>query len=338
MELEEIANKNEWEDVVRESKEKTFLHSWQWGDFQESLGETIWRFILRQQGRAQGVVLVVKVHAKRGNFLFVPQGPIMIDSKSKNQSIKLRNEAYKSLIACLKELALKEDCTFIRISPILEDTRENNQLFYSLGFREAPLHMHAELSWVLDISKSEEELLAGMRKTTRNLIRRGQREGVMVRAGTLEEFYSLYKETEKRQRFNAFSKDYLEKEQQAFPNNSQVYLALHNDTVLAGAFIVYHEGTIYYHHGASLHAKVPAAYTLQWEIIRQAKAKGMTKYNFWGIVSEDKTKHPWYGLSLFKRGFGGQEWSLAHAKDFALSYRYWFGYGVDTMRKWKKRY
>jgi len=359
MRIFEIKDKNIWEDFLQGVGEKTFLQSWAWGEFQKAMGEKIWRLGMYEEEELVGVCLVVKISARRGRFLFVPQGPI-ISSKFKVQSEKLQFKI-KNLFQSLKELAKKERCSFIRISPILEDTKENNELFEKLGFRDAPSHMHAELSWVLDISKleaqlpmlrrqaSEQELLGGMRKTTRNLVGRGEREGVEVGKGTLEEFYALYQETEKRQQFVAFSKEYLQKEMEAFntkykiqntryKQSAEIFLAEYQGKILAGAIIVFYGDTAYYHHGASLHSKIPAAYTLQWEIMKEAKKHGILKYNFWGVVEEDDANHPWHGLSLFKRGFGGQEWRLMHAKDIPLSWRYWISWSIERARNWKRGY
>jgi len=328
MDFLEIKDKNIWEEFLKGVKEKTFLQSWSWGEFQEALGEKIWRLGIYDDEKLIGVFLVVKLTARRGRFLFIPHGPIL-----KTENLKLT-----TFIEFLKELAKKEKCSFIRISPILEETEKNEKLFKSLGFRNAPLHMHAELTWVLNLQKSEEELLADMRKTTRNLVKRGEREGVEVKEGTLDEFYALYRKTEKRQKFVAFSKKYLETELRAFDEDARIFLAIHEGTILAGAIIVFYDDTIYYHHGASLHSQIPAAYSLQWEIIKFAKRRDLKRYNFWGVVKETDTAHPWHGLSLFKRGFGGKEWPLMHAKDLPLSYKYWISWGIERARKWKRGY
>ncbi len=339
MEILEIKNKNIWEGFLANSEKKTFLHSWAWGEFSKTMGEKIWRWGIYKNKELFGVALVIKVRARRGNFLFIPHGPILLTTHYKLQT----------LIDHLKQLAKEERCGFIRVSPIWEDTKENREMFRRLGFRPAPMHMHAELTWVLDASGSEEEIMAGMRKTTRNLVRRGEREGVIVEEGSLDEFYPLFEETAKRQKFIQFSREYLQKEIEAFrsnagnlklktENSAKIFLAKHNGQVLAGAFIVFYDDTAYYHHAASTHSKIPAAYTLQWEIIREAKKREKKYYNFWGVVPESDTNHPWWGLSLFKRGFGGQEWNLMHAQDLSLSWKYYISWGIEKARKWKRGY
>ena len=41
-------------------------------------------------------------------------------------------------------------------------------------------------------------------------------------------------------------------------------------------------------------------------MLMDARATGMTTFDFWGIAPTDDPSHPWHGLSTFKRSFGGQ--------------------------------
>src|SRR3989338_9912939 len=137
MEVKEIYEKKIWEDFLLQCKEKTFLQSCSWGQFHISMGNKIWRFGIYEQEELRAVTLVVKIKSRRASFLLVPHGPI-VNSKFKNQNAKLLS----ILLEKLKELAKEERVDFIRISPILERTDENNDLFKNLGFRLRPLHLH----------------------------------------------------------------------------------------------------------------------------------------------------------------------------------------------------
>lgn len=356
MNILEINNKHQWEEFLAGIEQKTFLHSWAWGEFQQAMGERVWRLGMYENDELVGVALVISIKAKRGKFLFVPHGPVFIKNWTisnfefliSKQAPSSKLQVSNRLIDFLRNLARQEKCGFIRMSPVLEDIKENRELFAKLGFRRAPIHMHAELSLVLNVSQNEEEILQGMRKTTRNLIRRGEREEVEVATGSLGEFYPLFEKTAKRQGFVKFSREYLEKELQSFQSlvtsyslpvtDALIFLAKHDGKILAGAFIVFYDDTAYYHHGASLHSKIPAAYSLQWEIIKEVKKRGIKQYNFWGVVPESETTHPWHGLSLFKRGFGGREVSLMPAQDLVLSWKYWISWGIEILRKWKRNY
>jgi lipid II:glycine glycyltransferase (peptidoglycan interpeptide bridge formation enzyme) len=184
--------------------------------------------------------------------------------------------------------------------------------------------MHAETTWTLDITKDDEaELLSNMRKNTRYYVRRGEKEGVTVEIrkdlAAVEEFYNIHKETVGRHHFTPFSLDYLKKQFEAFSADDQiaVFHAKFDGKILSSAIIPLYGDSAFYHHGASadMYSKVPSSYLLQWEIIREAKRRGLKHYNFWGIAPTDDKKHPWYGLSLFKKGFGGYSTELIPAQD-----------------------
>lgn len=336
LEIREIFDKKEWDNFLFSQETATFLESWNWGEFNQSIGSKIWRLgIYHKNSQLIGVALIIKVTAKRGTFLFCPHGPILADE----------TRGLKSLVSYLNLLAKKENCSFIRFSPILARTPENEKLFKDLGFRPAPMHMHAEIGWILDIAPSEEKLLQDMRRTTRYLIHRAQKDGVEVLKSRQQEdaevFIKLYEETAQRRSFVAFSEDYLEKELKAFKNDNQalIFLAKYRGEFVCGALIVFCDQSAFYHQGASSlkYPKVPAPYLLQWEIIKEAKKRGLRYYNFWGVSPENKPHHPWAGTSLFKKGFGGFSQEYVPAQDLILKPVYWFNYIVEKVRKVRRK-
>ena len=82
MQIKEITGKSQWEDFILQNKEATFLHSWNWGEFNKNTGEKIWQVGIFNGKELIAVALIIKVKARRGSFLFVPQGPI-VSQKSK---------------------------------------------------------------------------------------------------------------------------------------------------------------------------------------------------------------------------------------------------------------
>ncbi len=339
VEIKEIKNKKEWEDFLEQEKPHTFLQSWNWGEFHRLMGDKFWRLGMYEKDlRLVGIALVVKISAKRGKFLFIPHGPIL----SGIADYKLQIE---KLLEYLKDLAKKENCGFIRISPLMPLTPLNEKLFKDLGFRPAPIHMHAaELVWILDVSQTEEEILRGMRKTTRYLIRKAQADGVKIiksnKSEDLKIFNKIYEETATRQHFTPYSRDFLKNEFEAFQKDNKIlfFFAKYKDEIVSAAMIIYSGESAFYHQGASSHKypKIPAPYLLQWEIIREAKKRGLKYYNFWGISPENEPKHPWAGLSLFKKGFGGFSEEYVPAQDLILKKSYWLTYIIEKARKIKR--
>ena len=68
MEVKEIQDKNIWENFLSEYEEKTFLQSWNWGEFQEIMGNKIWRLGVYDKENLIGLALMSKIKARRGNF------------------------------------------------------------------------------------------------------------------------------------------------------------------------------------------------------------------------------------------------------------------------------
>jgi len=344
--VKEIEDKKTWEDFLLDCEEKTFLQSWNWGEFQKLMGNKIWRMGISENGELIAICFFYKIAARRGTFLFLPHGPTL-KSKVNPPTGGQKSKVLVVLLEGLKKVAKEEGASFIRIAPIWERSQENVEIFKDFGFRQAPIHMHPELTWQLNILGTEEEILKGMRKTTRYLVNQGikKKEVEIVKSKdekTVEIFNELYQATVNRQRFTPFSLNYLKNELLAFSPDNEVlvFLAKHKNETLASAIFIFWQGIAFYHQGASTLAypKIPASYFLQWEAIKEAKSRGCKIYNFWGIAESDlKDKsHPWWGLTLFKMGFGGEKKEYVRTQDLPLSKKYWFNFLVERIRKTKR--
>lgn len=319
--IKPITERGVWDAFLAGARPHTFLQSWEWGNFNEQNGNRIFRLGVFDGDAPIALALVIRVSARRGSFLLVPHGPIGDITP-----------VLPVLTDHLKELGNRERCRFIRICPLSVDSTENQEIFSELHYRNAPIHMHPELAWLLDLGPDEEMLLRGMRKTTRHAIRNASDSGVTVKTGTLDDFWPLYAKTAVSQQFVPFTRNYLAAELETC--SAQIFLGMHEGHPISGAFIVFSGEGAFYHHGASVAGqKIPAAHLLQWEIIRAARRRGMKFYNFWGIAPESAAHHPWAGLTLFKKGFGGFAEKYLHAQDLPLSKWYTLNYAIETLRR-----
>lgn len=314
---------------------KTFLQSWYWGEFVKRDGSKVWRLGIESQEKLVGTCLVQKVEARRGTFLLVPHGPL-IDWHKKT--------ILTALIEKLVDLGRQENCDFIRINPTLEDSPEARRLFKNFGFRRAPLYVHTENFWVLNIKPGEDELLGSMRKVHRYSIRKAARLGVKVKQSAdpadIDRFYKLYRQTVQHQHFIPFSRDYIRLQLDTFaPQDlARIFFARLQGKILAAAVIDFWDSGAFYHHGASSReAQVPASHLLQWEAIREARRRGLEWYNFWGIAPEGRKNHPFSGITFFKTGFGGRRVELVPTQDLVLTSRYWLSWGVEKIRRSRRR-
>ena len=331
--VKNIEQEKVWEDFLAQHPEANFLQSWHWGQFHKALGNIIYRAGFYRGENLVGVMLSVVEDARRGRYLTVPAGPI-IDWQDE--------EVVKSFIGQIKHQASEDDCVFIRVRPQLESNEFSNALFKKHGFVSAPIHLHAELTSQLDLSPTEDQLLANMRKATRYEIKKGIGQGIKIRVledtDAIKKFYKLQMLTAERQKFVPFSYKFLQEQFNVFAQAGKalLYSAEINDKLLAMGFIIFYGQEAAYHYGASTDEgrKYPGAYLIQWEAIKEAKRRGMKRYNFWGVTREDQKEHRFYRLSIFKRGFGGKDLEYLHAQDLVINrFRYLINLVVESIRK-----
>lgn len=333
MNIQDITDKTQWDDFVTSHPEANFLHAWQWGEFHIARGKTVIRRGVFDGEKLIGVYEGEIETARRGRHLAIAGGPIV---DWDNQP------AIQALVEDMRAQGRKHRCAFVRVRPQLEKTDESMRLFASLGFKRAPMYLSVELAGVLDLEKSEEELLKGMRQRLRRALRKAAKNDIQVEASTdpkqIKNFYDIQLQTASRHQFVAFSEDFLEKQFSAFADDGAavLYTARYNDEILAQNFMIFYGNEASYHYGVSteLGTKLSGAPLLHMQAMRDARDRGIKRYSFWGIVDEDDTKHRFYGVSVFKRGFGVDELRYVPAHDLILDrFAYLKTWIIETTRR-----
>jgi len=331
--LKEITDPRQWEKFVTSRPESNFLQSYYHGKTYENLGKKVFYLGIFEGKKLVGICLGIVENAKRGRYLSIPGGPL-IDWE--NQTL------IRSFFNKIKEIAKNENCIFIRLRAQIEDTEDNRKLMKKHSLKPSPMHLMAEHTLQLNLNQPEEAILAQMRKTTRYEIKKAQNLGIKVITSTeikdVDEFYAVQLETAKRQKFVPFSLPLIRSEFLEFADQNQavLYKAVLNGKNLAYALIIHYPTESSYHFGASTEEgrSFPGAYLIQWQAIKDSQKRGIPRYNFWGIVGENQTKHRFYGVSVFKRGFGGQEVKYLPAHDLVINpLKYLPTYLFETLRK-----
>lgn len=329
-----IDSEKDWENFLAGRPEASFLQSWYWGQFHLALGKKIHRVGFYRDGQLAGIMLAIIEDAKRGKYLTVPGGPIFDWN-----NLALR----EPFVEEIKRIAGLNGCSFVRVRPQIQSDEYSKNIFRLHKFIDAPIHLHAESTSQLDLTKSEENLLAGMRKATRYEIKKAGSLGIKITATEdpfgIKKFYDLQVLTSERQKFTPFSYQFLYEQFKIFSQAGKalLYSAELEGELLAQAFVIFYGQEAVYHYGASTEEgrKYPGAYLAQWEAIKEAKKRGAKKYNFWGVSPTEQRTHRFYGLSIFKRGFGGSDFEYLHAQDLVISYpRYAINYFVEKARKY----
>ena len=340
-----------WSSIQSLYPEANFLQSPEWGRMNELIGHKV---IIEATSRAW-CLMIVK-NAKRGRYLEIPGGPLLDWENS---------AATHAMFTKIRSVAKSEKCVFVRLRPQLRSTPENLQIIAKLGLKKAPMHLHAEHTVILDLNKSEDDLLKEMRRQTRYEVRRADKLGITVDWSDSEdifrEFQQVQAETALRQHFVPPDLDTLLAERTAFNSANKVsaeasgkVIKSHTENPAArlyvaktaeGAPIAYglilidgSEAEYFEAASTELNHKLPGAYALQWQVIKDLKKLGVKRYNLWGIAPHGQKNHRYAGVTTFKTGFGGEIVEFVPASDLVIRrIRYLLNLLVETIRK-KKRH
>ena len=331
--MQTIQDESTWNDFVTSHPEANFLQSWQWGEFQLSRKRHIVRRELYDGEKLVGVYIGHVEPAKRGTHMQIAGGPILDWSD---------RQAVTAVFADIRSQAKELHCVYVRIRPQLEQSDTSMKTMTSLGLKKAPMYLSVELAGVLDLTKSEEEITQGMRQRLRRALRKAAKNNITVETSTnpddIDEFYDIQLQTAGRHQFVAFDKEFLKKQFAAFAatGNATLYTAKYQGETLAQNFMIFYGNEASYHYGVSteLGTKLSGAPLLHMQAMRDARDRGITRYNFWGIVDEDDTNHRFYGVSVFKRGFGVDELRYTPAHDLVVNKsKYLKNFLIETVRR-----
>lgn len=255
------------------------------------------------------------------SYWLVPRGPIVKGPLSHPDSVALLQEL-------LQKLRIECKGTHVRIEPPYERCYESLclVLVQALGLRRAGF-VHPENSRIIDLQKSEDELLSSMHPKTRYNIRLAEKKGVTVETGAhlVEEFLRLNKETTARDQFISHPDAYYKKMVATLSEKMvTVYGARFQGRIIAANVVMTFGNTVTYLHGASSSRdrSVMAPHLLQWHQIQDAKNRGVRWYDFWGVAtseSDEKMKQHWAGITRFKDGFPGRGISYLGTFDLPIS-------------------
>ena len=332
-----VTQKAVWERFVLSQAPQSFLQSWNWGETNRLLGKKIWRVGLDVNRKLVGVALIIKETARRGSHLVIPGGPLF-DWQD--------DEVVSVFINYVSRLAREEKVWFVRVRPEIPDSGSAREYFSKAGFVRSHMHLHAQNTWVLDISRSLGDILAGMRKTTRYLVKKSGTipELEIYMSNTTRDVVTLsglQEQTVKRHNFVGFSRSAFDAEMTSFggDNEALLFVCKYKGRPVAAAIIIFYAKVAYYHYSGSslLFPGLPSSYFLQWAIIQEAKKRGCSLYNFWGISPTDDPKHRFYGVTVFKKGFGGRRVDWLPAFDLPLSKLYWLTRAFEYSRKKVRR-
>lgn len=331
--MKDATSRDVWDEFVKSHVEANFLQSWDFYEFHRSRGKQVVRRLAYKDDEIVGAYAGVVETAKRGKYLAIAGGPIL---NWKNRKL------VQAMFDDIREQGENARCVFVRVRPQLELSDMSLRLMAELGLKQAPMYLSVEFAGILDLQKSEEEILAGASQGFRRKLRKAAKNGIEITAETsdeaIREFCRLEKLHAERQKYVAFSSSYLTKQFEEFRKGGEVliYTARKDGETLAQNFMIFYGPEASYHYGVSseLGTRYSAAPLLHMEAMKEARKRGCIRYNLWGIVEPDETSHRFYGVSEFKRSFGCEELRYTPAHDIILKpFAYQKTKLVETARK-----
>lgn len=169
---------------------------------------------------------------------------------------------------------------------------------------------------ILDLTRSEDELLGAMSKKTRQYIRKSSREALEYRAVTaaeLPQVMAVYKDTAERADFGIHQDGYYADILANLGTASPIYGAFEGDKLVSFLWLAASGSTAFELYGGMTEqgSVLRANFSLKWLAICEMKARGITRYDFNGLLND--------GVSKFKFGFADHENMLAGTWDLGLS-------------------
>jgi peptidoglycan pentaglycine glycine transferase (the first glycine) len=290
------------------------LQSYRWGEFKRRLGWRPIRLVLERGGEVAGVgqFLVRATLPVPGVLMYCTKGPWLPWDDE---------EAVRVFFRGVVEVAAREGAHTVKIEPEVPEGHEGvKATLREIGFRKARYDLNFGNTAIVDLSPSEEELLARMKAKTRYNARLAARKGVEVVepedfGEAFETFYSWMRGLAERKegfhmvRPREYFYDVMRTMHEA--GQGRFFFATHDGEPLAGIYVVTSAQKCWYMYGASGTKKrnLMPNYLLHWEGMKWAKRRGIAHYDMGSVPKlEDRNEDdPYYGVYKFKAGFGVEE-------------------------------
>jgi len=328
-----ISNKNDLNSFTNHP-----LQSFEWGEFRKKTGVKVIRIGLYNKDKV--------VSAFQLTIHKIPHTPWTIGYLPKTFLPD------KEVISELKKIGRQEKCIFIQLEP---DVVKNQVPNWKLEPAAHPLF--TRYTFILDLTKNEQELLAGMRPKTRYNIKVAQKNGVKIEEDNSDEafneYYRLTEETTKRQKFYAHSQTYhrlmweslhyTQGERSEDKLTAHLFLAKYKpesslkEKILAAWILFVFKDKLYYPYGSSStdYREVMASNLIMWEAIKFGKKLGLKEFDMWGALGPNpKEDDSWYGFHRFKQGYGGNLIEFSGSFDLIINPVLYESYKILDKIRW----
>lgn len=283
-----------------------FLQSEVWKNFQEKLGNKV----ITNKGTGWSYLIMLEKD-RFGTYAYSPYGPYARDEQRLIEAVE-----------DMKVQSLKAGAYVLIVEPFLPITREVASKLFNYS---AP-HRQPKATLRIDLTKSEEQIIADMNQARRNEHRNHQKKGLKITKSTKQSDINILIKFLKD---NSLNKNFFIRDEEFFrtmmqtlvkSGDAHLYVGRINDTPVIAALAYDDADTSYYafvgrdYNYDKLNANGPVVSRM----IIDAKKRGKKTFDLYGITLSNNPKDPLYGFTKFKKTFGGTEIKLAGTWEIPL--------------------
>ena len=317
-----------WSAFLARTAAGDFLHDWTWADVAAFDGQPQRRFVLEDDDE---IVAIVAAQARRilggREFWYVPHGPVL------DYGDPRAGERVRAVVIGLREVSRRHRAVAVKLEPRLEHDDPLLAAFSGRGLRRTGESLQVQHTRTVELPDDDGALLAGFDKDTRYSVRRAEREGVEVSVvddaneqRAIDDLHALVAETQARAGFPLppLGRYRVAWSALGSAGRAAILEARREGELLASGMVVIEGDRSFYLFSGSRREergepKRFASYALQWAMMRLARSRGSRHHDLWGVAPPDAgPDHPWHGVGLFKKGFGGREVHWAGSWDLVV--------------------
>lgn len=281
------------------------MQLWGWGEVKAAHGWKADRVFVVDSDSIIGAaqLLTRPLPSVFKGITYVPRGPVT-DTQNREAVLQALVDYTKSSLGSVV-LTIEPDWTTL---PADHD------------WKASPNHILIPRTLILDLAKTEDELLAVMSKKTRQYIRKSTNDGIVIKrvkdkAG-IGECLKIYHQTAERAGFALHDDQYYYDIAAELGDFSPIFAAYNDGQMVAFLWPIISGGTLFELYGGMNDdgQQLRANYALKWHVIKTMKEWGVERYDMNGLLND--------GVSTFKQSFADHEDLLVGTYDYPLSSLY----------------
>ena len=290
------AEARDWDELVVATGSPHLLQTRGWADVKAATGWTARRFVLEDGGSRRGVAQVLVKALPLGiTVAYAPRGPLAGPADLVGATVALRDA-----------LATGR-CASLLVDPEIEDGEAMRSALAASPLRRSPVFVQPRRTLLMDLATEPEELLAKMKKKTRQYVHKAERAAVVTEeTRDLDRFLGVLRAVAARDRFALHSREYFDRLLAAFGERAHVMMARVGSED-CGALLLARVGDRAWElfgGWSGTHGESRPFYLLKWRAMQRMRALGARRYDMWGLA--EGSDDPLAGVENFKLGFGGE--------------------------------